>query len=1337
MKWASRVLLTAGLALTLATCQDGTAPRTTFAPLAVAPIFPSDAALASFGLAIDGVRFIVVRPATPPDTLADTTVALPPDAETLDLDLRVPLISSAETLYVSIVAMAGAIPLFTGTAPVEVLSGVTPSTPTDIPVLTYVGPGAGVDSIVVVPRLPFIFFNDSLRFQVEAFQAGVPVSQVYVSWTTSDTTVARVNGNGVLRAPALRRSLRVIARTPGGLRDSVTAIFQPVPSQLLVTGGGGQSGTVGLPLGLPLEVEVRAADNLPVAGVAVRFRPLLGIGAVSDSVVLTDTTGRARTTATLGTVLGPQSFEARVNGLSGSPATFGVTALAGSVAQLLVVAGDGQLATVNTLLPILPAVRLRDALGNAVAGVSVTFVPTGGGVTGGNQITDATGLATVGSWTLGTLAGANTLTATGAGLTHVFHANGVAGSATALLPIAGNFQSAVVGAAVSSAPAVRAQDQFGNPVPGALITFAVSGGGGGVSGPTQLTNAAGTATVGGWTLGTVSGANALTATLAGLTPVTFTATGIVGAATQVVQIAGDGQAAIVNAILPTAPAVLVRDQFDNPVPSVPVLFAPTSGGGSVTGASAVTDTAGIARVGSWQLGTLVGQNTLTATANGLTGSPVLFTANGTRDVAAQLLRVSIDTQTATAGQAVSAPPAVRVTDQYGNPVPGASVTFTLTGALIGSVAPTVATTDALGVARVTSWALAAIAGLNTLDATVPGLLGSPMTFSANGITTTATNMVLNAGDGQSGVVGALLPTAYAVAVKNAVGLPVQGVQVHWAAGLAGGSMNPATSPTDVNGIATSSRTLGPGAGAQTATASVGGLTGSPVTFTATALAGAATQLVKQSVDPQTGTVATAVTVPVVKVADQFGNGVAGVVGDFAATGGGVVGAAKDTSDGAGLTSSGTWTLGNVVGTNTVTASSGTLPAKTFGATSVAAPPARLAFLTEPTRALAGDSIEPTVQVAIQDQYGNLALPAKDIVSLRLGATPNPAAKLQGIVDASAVNGVASFASLAIDSAGIGYTIVSTSGTLTSAESQPFDIGGVIKAIPVTRLSPVAAALNTQTKKMYVPGTSLLSVLVDEREVLPQLTGFESPFGVALNAITNQVYVSSLAGVAAIDGGADLVRLVIPVGTGPKGVAVDEVTNRIYVAVASDPLQRGPALVPIDGSKDLVAAPDVVPLPAPGVGVAFDPNGGLVYVAIPTLQEVVVIDPKPGSARVVGEIRNLGKGTYGVAVDVRTNLVYVTNRDDDNVSVINTVDFKEIARLPVGRLPEAVGIDPDRGVAYVGNSGENTMSLIDGAKLDVFATLVVGPTPKAAVVDRVSGRVYVPTQTDDFVRVIQP
>jgi plastocyanin len=47
-------------------------------------------------------------------------------------------------------------------------------------------------------------------------------------------------------------------------------------------------------------------------------------------------------------------------------------------------------------------------------------------------------------------------------------------------------------------------------------------------------------------------------------------------------------------------------------------------------------------------------------------------------------------------------------------------------------------------------------------------------------------------------------------------------------------MAPGTDQTDVNGESSSTWTLGPAAGAQTATASVSGATGSPVTFTATA-----------------------------------------------------------------------------------------------------------------------------------------------------------------------------------------------------------------------------------------------------------------------------------------------------------------------------------------------------------------------------------------------------------------------------------------------------------------------------------------------------------------------
>src|SRR5256714_15613065 len=77
------------------------------------------------------------------------------------------------------------------------------------------------------------------------------------------------------------------------------------------------------------------------------------------------------------------------------------------------------------------------------------------------------------------------------------------------------------------------------------------------------------------------------------------------------------------------PAVIVRDAHGNPVQGVSVTFAVGLGSGSITGASQTTNAGGIAAVGSLTLGTAAGQNTLTATAPGVNGSPVTFTANGT------------------------------------------------------------------------------------------------------------------------------------------------------------------------------------------------------------------------------------------------------------------------------------------------------------------------------------------------------------------------------------------------------------------------------------------------------------------------------------------------------------------------------------------------------------------------------------------------------------------------------------------------------------------------------------------------------------------------------------
>ena len=78
---------------------------------------------------------------------------------------------------------------------------------------------------------------------------------------------------------------------------------------------------------------------------------------------------------------------------------------------------------------------------------------------------------------------------------------------------------------------------------------------------------------------------------------------------------GNGQTAPAGQAVPAAPAVRVMDAQDQPVADVRVRFQVAAGSGTVTDESQETDADGIARVGSWRLGS-AGVNTLTATVEG-------------------------------------------------------------------------------------------------------------------------------------------------------------------------------------------------------------------------------------------------------------------------------------------------------------------------------------------------------------------------------------------------------------------------------------------------------------------------------------------------------------------------------------------------------------------------------------------------------------------------------------------------------------------------------------------------------------------------------------------------
>lgn len=169
-------------------------------------------------------------------------------------------------------------------------------------------------------------------------------------------------------------------------------------------------------------------------------------------------------------------------------------------------------------------------------------------------------------------------------------------------------------------------------MPGATVTFTVVSGGGSVSGGTVTTDNSGIATVGAWRLGPAAGQNVLSAASGTLQSVSFTATSVAGAAASLSRNGGDNQSVQAGSAVPVPPSVLVRDANGNPTSGVSVTFAVVSGGGSITGATAVTNAAGVAAVGSWTLGGSPGVNSLSATASGL--PPVTFTATGLSNLCA-------------------------------------------------------------------------------------------------------------------------------------------------------------------------------------------------------------------------------------------------------------------------------------------------------------------------------------------------------------------------------------------------------------------------------------------------------------------------------------------------------------------------------------------------------------------------------------------------------------------------------------------------------------------------------------------------------------------------------
>jgi YVTN family beta-propeller protein len=278
------------------------------------------------------------------------------------------------------------------------------------------------------------------------------------------------------------------------------------------------------------------------------------------------------------------------------------------------------------------------------------------------------------------------------------------------------------------------------------------------------------------------------------------------------------------------------------------------------------------------------------------------------------------------------------------------------------------------------------------------------------------------------------------------------------------------------------------------------------------------------------------------------------------------------------------------------------------------------------------------------------------------------------------------------------------------------------------LQPWAIAANSQTHAVYVghQGGQLYVADGTTEQVTDSVQVGGTTAAVAVNAVTNKVYVTTEQGLVVVDG-ATLGTTSVGVGVNSQGVTtrqgltVDSVNNRIYVTVVT-PVGAAPTPVlrQVDGATNTFSTGSDVVLPDTGVSAAFNAVDGLVYVAIADSNLVAVVNP--ATATVVSRIP-VCTTPFALGLNPVTQKVYVVCGlfgTPGEVSVIDASTQTVVTTIPVYYYVGGITVDALHNRVYVGVSNLSYALLIDGAT-DTWQTVLLTGNP--SFFDEVLGLSY--------------
>ena len=476
-------------------------------------------------------------------------------------------------------------------------------------------------------------------------------------------------------------------------------------ASVTATSGTPQSAQTGAAFSAPLVATVKDSNGFPVPNVTVTFTaPASGAGGSfsgsATATAVTNASGVATspTFTANNTFGGPYNVVASVPGASS--ANFALTNTQVPAGSIEVSSGSAQSTTVNTQFGSRLVALVKDPNGNPLSGVTVTFTPPASGASGTfaggvtTAVTDASGLAYSPYFTANTTSGTYNVNATvpGVGSPAVFSLTNNPGQPSTITATAGTPQSVAISTPFPTTLSATVKDNYGNPVSGVTVTFTAPGSGAsgtfanGTATTTAVTNASGVATSSVFTSNTAVGAYGVSASAPGVaTNANFALTNMVGKPTTISATGGTPQSTGTNTVFSAPFVALVKDAGGNPVSGVVVTFTPVAGASGASGSfggglnTSVTNASGIATSTAFTANGTAGTYQVNATVSGV-GTPAVFNVSNT---AVQ----TVGSITAASGSGQGTPINTQfgsvlvalVKDTNGNPIQGATVTFSLPG----------------------------------------------------------------------------------------------------------------------------------------------------------------------------------------------------------------------------------------------------------------------------------------------------------------------------------------------------------------------------------------------------------------------------------------------------------------------------------------------------------------------------------------------------------------------------------------------------------------------------------------------------------------------------------